>query len=90
MKTEETLNVLCVKEPFQMKAIFRNVHQETERKFKCNLCEKSFKHKHILEGHIALIHEGKKKYDCASCNEVFDRIGTLRDHFETVHVERNI
>ena len=73
-----------------LKSHFKNVHQKTERKFKCNLCEKSFKHKHILEGHIALIHEEKKKYNCASCPEVFDRIGSLRDHFETVHVERSI
>ena len=73
-----------------LKSHFRNVHQETEIKFKCNLCEKTFKHKHVLDGHVALIHEDKKKYDCASCPDVFDRIATLRDHFETVHVERSI
>ena len=80
MKAKEMLNVLCVKEPFQIKAISKYTLQMTERKFKCNLCEKSFKHKHVLDGHVALIHEVKKKYNCASCPEVFDRIATLRDH----------
>ena len=51
------------------------VHQDTEKSSNAiNLCEKSFKHKHLVDGHVALIHENKKKYDCASCPEVFDRI----------------
>ena len=53
---------------------FQNGTSRHRKKFKCNLCEKSFKHKHVVDGHVALIHENKKKYDCASCPEVFDRI----------------
>ena len=32
--------------------------------FKCDLCNAKFTSKHSLNGHIAVVHEGKKPFKC--------------------------
>lgn len=48
-----------------------------QRPFPCDLCGKSFKHKHHLTEHRRL-HTGEKPFECAKCGKRFSHSGMLK------------
>ncbi|XP_070767439.1 zinc finger protein 407 [Enoplosus armatus] len=60
------------------------VGQRKERKFECELCERSFSEKWALNNHMKL-HSGEKPYKCAwpSCHYAFLNLSAMKDHYRT-------
>lgn len=58
-------------------------HKEAEhnngRRFVCNKCKKSFKHKQLLQRH-QLVHSDDRPYVCKSCNSSFKTKANLINH----------
>ncbi|TKS81722.1 Zinc finger protein 407 [Collichthys lucidus] len=65
------------------------VGQRKERKFECDLCERSFSEKWALNNHMKL-HSGEKPYKCAwpSCHYAFLNLSAMKDHYRTHTGER--
>jgi len=61
-------------------------HKEAEhnngRRFVCNKCNKSFKHKQLLQRH-QLVHSDDRPYVCSSCNASFKTKANLINHQST-------
>lgn len=51
-----------------------------ERKFKCQMCNKSFDHKSNLRRHMASTHDLQKKYKCKFCSRVYRYKWNLKSH----------
>ena len=49
------------------------------RPFACDLCTKSFKHKHHLTEHKRL-HSGEKPFQCKKCGKRFSHSGSFSQH----------
>ncbi|XP_076006653.1 zinc finger protein 407 [Genypterus blacodes] len=60
------------------------VGQRKERKFECELCDRSFSEKWALNNHKKL-HSGEKPYKCAwqSCHYSFLNLSAMKDHYRT-------
>ncbi|XP_061572318.1 zinc finger protein 407 [Cololabis saira] len=60
------------------------VGQRKERKFECQLCDRSFSEKWALNNHMKL-HSGEKPYKCAwpSCHYAFLNLSAMKDHYRT-------
>ncbi|KAM8870562.1 LOW QUALITY PROTEIN: zinc finger protein 407 [Spinachia spinachia] len=60
------------------------VGQRKERKFECELCDRSFSEKWALNNHMKL-HSGEKPYKCAwpSCHYAFLNLSAMKDHYRT-------
>ncbi|KAJ7985174.1 hypothetical protein DPEC_G00349340 [Dallia pectoralis] len=58
--------------------------QPKERKFECDVCERSFSEKWALNNHMKL-HTGDKPYKCAwpACHYAFLTLSAMKDHFRT-------
>lgn len=50
-----------------------------ERPFKCDVCQKAFKHKHHLTEHYRL-HTGEKPFQCERCGKKFSHSGSYSQH----------
>ncbi|KAM7350356.1 uncharacterized protein ACRADG_008966 [Cochliomyia hominivorax] len=61
----------------------KNVHQ-TERKFKCTICEKSFKFAIVLREHMAT-HTGEDLYQCPHCTKTFKTNANMHHHRKKAH-----
>ena len=69
-----------------------NIHQESQRNFKCDSCGKSFKQLKALneDEHIKKIHEGleQKRHEYGSCGKSCSESRNLNQHINTIHVEQ--
>lgn len=59
----------------------------SEKTFKCQLCHRSFKYKHVLQNHLR-IHTGEKPYGCTECGKRFTRDHHLKTHIRLHTGER--
>nr|CAD7459319.1 unnamed protein product [Timema tahoe] len=57
-----------------------------QRKYKCDVCDKSFKTKNNLKSHL-LIHSKQRKYKCDVCNKSFKGTYDLNRHL-LIHSEQ--
>ena len=55
---------------------------------KCEICLKTFKHKHYLKTHLRNVHEGEKNYKCEKCDKSFSQQSSLNTHIAYVHEKR--
>lgn len=62
------------------------VSHQTEKKFSCNLCDQSYKHKNNLDRHVRITHYNEKKYLCHFCDKRFSQHNVLKAHLY-VHIE---
>ncbi|PWA32315.1 hypothetical protein CCH79_00012065 [Gambusia affinis] len=55
-----------------------------DRKFECELCDRSFSEKWALNNHMKL-HNGEKPYKCIwpSCHYAFLNLSAMKDHYRT-------
>ena len=44
-----------------------------EKKYSCELCDKSYTQSHSLKSHVKIVHDGKKEFNCADCGKSFGR-----------------
>ena len=54
----------------------------------CDICNAQFTSKPSTNGHITIIHEGRKQFKCEICNANFGQKGNLNIHVRTVHEKR--
>ncbi|MFH4980753.1 hypothetical protein AB6A40_007462 [Gnathostoma spinigerum] len=50
-----------------------------QRPYKCDVCDKAFKHKHHLTEHKRL-HSGEKPFQCDKCLKRFSHSGSYSQH----------
>lgn len=50
-----------------------------EKQFKCNICDRSFGYKHVLQNHERT-HTGEKPFECVECHKRFTRDHHLKTH----------
>ncbi|KAK5646668.1 hypothetical protein RI129_005132 [Pyrocoelia pectoralis] len=53
---------------------------DTEVKFVCNLCNKTFSCKQNFEIHLKAVHENQRPYQCDKCEKSFPYINSLKCH----------
>ena len=56
--------------------------------YKCDKCEKTFKHSATLYSHKKIVHE-KIRYACDECDKRFTKRSILNMHTKTVHQSEN-
>ena len=60
------------------------------QKKSCPLCDKKFPRKHLLNTHIAKVHEGNKQlFKCSICDKPYGTKSGLKHHFSRVHEEKS-
>lgn len=78
-----------------LKSHILNIHTEIEKKFQCEICQKSFKSSPLLKRHFEGVHDAVDRgisYECAACDYSTTRLRDLKahqldEHFDgTVHV----
>ena len=58
----------------------REVHENTEKQFSCNTCDKQFKNINNLRNHVNLFHNEMKNFKCDLCGKAFSQKGFLNVH----------
>ena len=58
----------------------REVHENTEKQFSCNTCDKQFKNINNLRNHVNLFHNVVKNFKCDICDKAFSQKGVLNAH----------
>ncbi len=53
--------------------------------YKCENCDKVYKTKDFLRGHIKLKHSAIKSLQCAKCDKHFENKNSLKRHLYNVH-----
>ncbi|XP_022658917.1 zinc finger protein 423-like isoform X4 [Varroa destructor] len=61
--------------------IYKQVHSD-KMPFRCDYCQRLFKHKRSRDRHVKL-HTGDKKYKCTQCVAAFSRSDHLKIHMKT-------
>ena len=74
----------CNKKVSYLKAHIAQYH-ETDKKFGCNDCEKSFSRRTSLKIHIERVHERLKNHKCDRCDKMFSDKGNMLKHIACVH-----
>ncbi|MGH9922675.1 MAG: C2H2-type zinc finger protein [Nitrososphaerales archaeon] len=55
------------------------------RRYKCGVCEKSFRHAEELMQHKQVVHGKNSMYECRACNKTFTNGEDLRLHARQYH-----
>ncbi|KAG8197135.1 hypothetical protein JTE90_011298 [Oedothorax gibbosus] len=61
------------------KAMKNDSNQKRDKEFVCNICNRSFGYKHVLQNHERT-HTGEKPFECKECNKRFTRDHHLKTH----------
>ena len=56
----------------------------SENRFKCHICLKSFKYKHVLDNHERT-HTGEKPFKCDICDASFTQKSDLIKHTRNIY-----
>ena len=67
----------------------REVHENTEKQFSCNTCDKQFKNINNLRNHVNMFHNDVKNFKCDLCGKAFSQKGFLNAH-KNNHSKRKI
>ena len=68
--------------------LFRNGNSNgREKVFTCNVCNRSFGYKHVLQNHERT-HTGEKPFECKECHKRFTRDHHLKTHMRLHTGER--
>lgn len=63
-----------------------HVCEQTQERYKCDKCEKSYKAKGELRNHMLVVHEGLR-YPCPHCQDVLSSVQALRRHERSFHMK---
>ena len=66
------------------KVHFESVHEE-KKPYKCDICDKSFSLKSILQTHIGSVHKKKNPFKCEICDYRCSQKGDLKKHRNSIH-----
>ena len=66
------------------KVHFESVHEE-KKPYKCDICDKSFPLKSVLQTHIGSVHKKKNPFKCEICDYRCSQKGDLKKHMKTIH-----
>ena len=58
---------------------------DSEKKFKCEICNKGFINKQHMERHMRT-HTGAKPYSCQECGQAFADLSNRNHHYRAVHL----
>ena len=78
----------CGKEFFdkwRLRGHIRDNHEEPEKKFQCERCEKSFKTRTCWKIHFERMHVENKKFPCTKCTRSYALKHELEDHISSIH-----
>ena len=56
-----------------------------DRKHQCEVCEKVYKSKYILEYHIDHVHKNTNQQKCDVCSKTFTSLAHLSNHMKILH-----
>lgn len=59
--------------------------ERIDKKFKCDVCVKSYDRKHDLKLHKMVVHVGTRKFDCLKCSKDFSRKPDFLRHMRKFH-----
>ena len=65
----------------------KQTNMTNEKRFKCDLCTKSYTQLKALKIHNSNIHLEKKMFKCLECDKTFSDSTPLSNHIKTIHVE---
>ena len=66
------------------KVHFESFHEE-KKPYKCDICDKSFSLKSILQTHIGSVHKKKNPFKCEICDYRCSQKGDLKKHRNSIH-----
>ena len=66
------------------KVHFESVYEE-KKPYKCDICDKSFALKSILQTHIGSVHKKKNPFKCEICDYRCSQKGDLKKHRNSIH-----
>ena len=66
------------------KVHFESVNEE-KKPYKCDICDKSFPLKSILQSHVGSVHKKKNPFKCEICDYRCSQKGDLKKHMKSIH-----
>jgi uncharacterized Zn-finger protein len=63
----------------------KNASREYRKDFRCDHCDKAFKTKRTLVGHLKIVHKKVKEFQCDECDKAYDLRENLQSHINAIH-----